>query len=164
MKVAVVGVGYWGMNLVRVFRELGVLAAVCDFSPVRLKAIAEAYPDIRLDSLEAILKDPSVDGIVIATPAETHYEIACKALLAGKDVFCEKPITLHCKDAEDLIALAARQDRLLMVGHLLEYHPAITRLEQLIEHGELGRVEYIYSNRLNLGKVRREEWIVGAKG
>jgi UDP-2-acetamido-3-amino-2,3-dideoxy-glucuronate N-acetyltransferase len=158
MKIAVIGAGYWGENLVRVFHQLGALAYVCDSRVPRLQQFAAKYPDVRMESsVDVVLDDPLVRGVVIATPAETHFEVARKALAAGKDVMVEKPLALHCEDAEELIELAASQRRILMVGHLLEYHPAITRLQQLIEEGELGRLEYIYSNRLNLGKVRREE-------
>ncbi len=158
MRIAVIGAGYWGLNLIRVFSQLEVLHTICDFSPEPLQKLAERYPNIRMEtSIDAVLRDPEVDAVVIATPAESHYAIARKALLAGKDVYVEKPITLHCHEAEDLTALADSRQRILMVGHLLEFHPAITRLQQLIEDGELGRIEYIYSNRLNMGKVRREE-------
>jgi UDP-2-acetamido-3-amino-2,3-dideoxy-glucuronate N-acetyltransferase len=158
MRVAVVGAGYWGQNLVRVFHQLGVLEWICDFSPARLQQMSEKYGDTKTTgSLEAILDDQSVGAIVIATPAETHYDLARRALLAGKDVFVEKPLTLFCEEAEVLIDLAASRGRILMVGHLLEFHPAVTRLNELIDQGELGRLEYVYSNRLNLGKVRREE-------
>jgi UDP-2-acetamido-3-amino-2,3-dideoxy-glucuronate N-acetyltransferase len=158
MNLAVIGAGYWGINLVRVFRQLGVLRRICDFSAQRLDTLQQQHPDIRLgSSVDEVLEDSSIDGVVIATPAESHYGIASKAILAGKDVFCEKPLTLHCHEAQELTELAARFKRVLMVGHLLEYHPAITRLQQLIEQGELGQLEYIYSNRLNLGKIRREE-------
>ena len=158
MKIAIVGAGYWGANLVRVFRQLGVLDRICDFSQERLAQLAIQYPDIKIESsFDAILNDSSVDAVVIATPAERHYEMASKALLAGKHTYVEKPLTLHCDEAETLTSLAERKGLILMVGHLLEYHPAITRVEQMIEQGELGRLEYIYSNRLNLGKVRREE-------
>jgi UDP-2-acetamido-3-amino-2,3-dideoxy-glucuronate N-acetyltransferase len=158
MRVAVAGAGYWGANLVRVFHELGALGRICDFSAARLQQLAAKYPDVKMDrSYEAILDDPAVDAVVIATPAETHYSLARQALCAGKDVYVEKPLTLHCEEAESLTELAERRRRILMVGHLLEFHPAITRLNELIEQGELGRVEYVYSNRLNMGKVRREE-------
>jgi len=146
------------VNLVRVFHEMGVLYKVCDFSPSRLQQLAVKYPDVKMEStLEAIVDDPKVDAVVIATPAETHNKIARQALLAGKDVYVEKPLTLHCEEAEQLTELAESRGRILMVGHLLEFHPAITKLEELIQAGELGRIEYIYSNRLNMGKVRREE-------
>jgi|SRR5581483_3630011 len=158
MKIAVVGAGYWGVNLVRVFHQLGVLGRICDFSPSRLQQLAEKYPDIKMDSsYEAVLDDSSIDAVVIATPAETHYDLARRALLARKDAYVEKPLTLHCDEAERLTSLAEAQEQILMVGHLLEYHPAVTRLNELIEQGDLGRLEYVYSNRLNMGKVRREE-------
>jgi UDP-2-acetamido-3-amino-2,3-dideoxy-glucuronate N-acetyltransferase len=158
MRIAVVGAGYWGANLVRVFHQLGVLHEVCDFNPERLAQIAKQYPDVAMtQSYEAILNDPAVDAVVIATPAEMHFSMALGALIAGKDVYVEKPLTLRCEEAEELIATAEMRRRVLMVGHLLEFHPAITRLNELIQSGELGRLEYIYSNRLNMGKVRREE-------
>jgi UDP-2-acetamido-3-amino-2,3-dideoxy-glucuronate N-acetyltransferase len=108
-------------------------------------------------SFEAVLNDPTVDAVVVATPAETHYLLARKALLAGKDTYVEKPLALHCEEAEKLADLAEVKGLMLMVGHLLEFHPAVVRLHKLITDGELGRLEYIYSNRLNMGKVRREE-------
>ena len=158
MKLAAVGAGYWGVNLIRVFHRLGVLGRICDFNVPRLQQLAAEYPDVPVEpSYDAILNDSSIDAVVIATPAETHYDLARRALRAGKDVFVEKPLVLRADEAEELTALSARMGRILMVGHLLEYHPAIARLQQLITEGEMGRIEYIYSNRLNLGKVRREE-------
>jgi UDP-2-acetamido-3-amino-2,3-dideoxy-glucuronate N-acetyltransferase len=158
MRLAVVGAGYWGVNLIRVFSQLGVLHCVCDFSPDRLARLRTRYPDVKTETCyDAILTDPAVDAVVIATPAECHYDMALRALLAGKDTYVEKPLTLRCEDAQKLAVLAEREGLILMVGHLLEFHPAITRLQDLIEQGELGRLEYIYSNRLNMGKVRREE-------
>ena len=158
MRIAVVGAGYWGANLVRVFHRLGVLHRICDFSASRLEQLAGQYPGVKMDqTYDAVLDDPTVDAVVIATPAETHYTLARQALLAGKDAYVEKPLALRCDEAELLTALAENQGRILMVGHLLEFHPAITRLKQLVDQGELGRLEYVYSNRLNMGKVRREE-------
>jgi UDP-2-acetamido-3-amino-2,3-dideoxy-glucuronate N-acetyltransferase len=158
MRIAVVGAGYWGANLVRVFHNLGALYQICDFSKTRLRQLADSYPDVKMtSSYEDVIDDPAVDAVVIATPAEMHYSMARKALLAGKDTYVEKPLTLHCDDAEKLTALAEHRQQILMVGHLLEFHPAITHLHQLIQQGELGRLEYVYSNRLNMGKVRREE-------
>ena len=158
MKLAVVGAGYWGINLVRIFHRLGVLAKICDFSAARLTQLSADYPDVPVESSwQAVMADRSLDAVVIATPAATHYELAKQALLADKDVMVEKPMTLRCEETEDLIEIAESRRRILMVGHLLEYHPAVTRLKSLVEQGELGRIEYIYSNRLNLGKVRREE-------
>ena len=158
MRIAVVGAGYWGVNLIRVFDQLGALECICEFSTETRNRIAGQYPHVRTEqSFDAVLTDASLDAVVIATPAETHHELARKALLAGKDVFVEKPLTLHCQEAQALTELAENHKRILMVGHLLEFHPAIIRLQELIRAGELGRLEYIYSNRLNLGKVRREE-------
>ena len=158
MKIAAIGAGYWGVNLIRVFHRLGVLGRICDFNISRLQQLATEYPSVPVEaSYQTVLSDPSIDAVVIATPAETHYELAMLALQAGKDVFVEKPMTLRADETEELIALSARLGRILMVGHLLEFHPAITRLQQLVDEGQLGRIEYIYSNRLNLGKVRREE-------
>ena len=158
MRIAVIGAGYWGVNLIRVFHQMGCLHRICDFSQERLSPLAEQYPQAQMGtSLDAVLEDPGVDAVVVATPAECHFEMAHKALLAGKDVYVEKPLTLDCNEAEKLTALAEAEGRILMVGHLLEFHPAITRLQELIEQGELGRLEYLYSNRLNMGKVRREE-------
>ncbi len=158
--VAVVGCGYWGKNLVRNFHQLGALALVADATSAgraRAQSIAPGIPVVASED-EAIAAD--VAGVVIATPAETHYAIARKALLAGKDVFVEKPLTLRYEQGRELVRLARAQGRILMVGHVLEYHPAIVRLLAMIQSGELGKVRYIYSNRLNLGKIRREENIL----
>ena len=134
------------------------MSRICDFNPERLSQLAAQFPGVTMESsVEAVVHDPRVDAVAIATPAETHYSLARQALLAGKDVFVEKPLALHCEEAETLTKMAERLGRILMVGHLLEHHPAIIRLQELVEQGELGRLEYIYSNRLNLGKVRREE-------
>ncbi len=158
MKVAVIGCGHWGRNLVRVFHELGTLAAVCDVQPRVLAEIEKHYSGIRLvPNMKFLLDDPGVDALVIATPAESHYRLARACLEGGKDTFVEKPLALRSSEAEKLIELAQAGGRMLMVGHLLRYHPAIIRLKQLCEQGELGHIEYVYSNRLNLGKVRREE-------
>jgi UDP-2-acetamido-3-amino-2,3-dideoxy-glucuronate N-acetyltransferase len=135
-----------------------VLGAVCDFNLARLTQLAKEYADVSAEpNFAAILDNSRLDAVVIATPAETHYELAKQALLAGKDVFVEKPMTLRADDTAELTEIAERNGRILMVGHLLEYHPAVTRLQELVSEGALGRIEYIYSNRLNLGKVRREE-------
>jgi UDP-2-acetamido-3-amino-2,3-dideoxy-glucuronate N-acetyltransferase len=158
MKLAVVGAGYWGANLIRVFHSLGVLDSICESNGARALELAALYPGVRVQlSINAILDDSSVGAVVIATPAVTHYALARQALRAGKDVFVEKPMTLRSGDTERLLGMAESSGRVLMVGHLLEFHPAILRLQELIGEGRLGRIEYIYSNRLNLGKVRREE-------
>lgn len=159
--IAVIGAGYWGVNHVRNFHDLGALSMVCDTSKSSLEKIAERFPDVRVETdITSAIVSPDVRGVVIATPAETHYTIAYAAIEAGKDVLVEKPLTLDVAEGERLVNLAAQRGSILMVGHLLEYHPAVLRLRQLIESGEIGDLRYIYSNRLNLGKVRREENIL----
>jgi len=160
-RVAVIGAGYWGINHIRNFYELGALGMVCDTSEPSLAKIAEKFPDARIEKvINAALDDKDITGVVIATPAETHYRLARAALEAGKDVLVEKPLTLDVAEGEQIVTLANERGAILMVGHLLEYHPAALRLRQLIASGELGELRYIYSNRLNLGKVRREENIL----
>ena len=161
MKVAVVGSGYWGRNLVRNYAELGALCAVCDSSTEALEAFRTKYAGVRCTTdYREILDDGKITGVVIATPAATHFSLAREALLSGKDVFVEKPLALHVGEAEELKAVSEKQGRILMVGHLLQYHSAFIRLKELIRAGELGRIHYIYSNRLSFGKIRREEDIM----
>ena len=160
-QVAVVGTGYWGRNLARNFHELGALATLCDSNDEALQRLGEQYPGCRTHASYAeVLGDNTLSGVALATPAETHANLVREALLAGKDVFVEKPLCLSVPTGQELITLAREQGRLLMVGHLLWYHPAILKLKELIDAGELGRIQYIYSNRLNLGKIRREENIL----
>jgi len=159
-KVAVVGCGYWGKNLVRNFYNLGALAMVCDMTYTGRSTAKELAPQAEVvSSLEAVLLAP-VAGLVIATPAETHYDLVKQALEAGKDVFVEKSVALTYEQCAHLIRLAEVYERILMVGHVLEYHPAVLRLYALVQQGVLGKVHYIYSNRVSLGKVRREENIL----
>jgi UDP-2-acetamido-3-amino-2,3-dideoxy-glucuronate N-acetyltransferase len=159
--IACIGAGYWGRNLVRNFHELGVLASIFEVSAESRRELARVYPDVRLaESFAEVLADPGVAGVAIATPAETHGELVRQALLAGKDVFVEKPLDLTVDRAKKLVELAAQRSRILMVGHLLWYHPAVRKLKELVQSGELGRIQYIYSNRLNLGRIRREENIL----
>lgn len=156
--IAVIGAGMWGQNLVRVFNELGALRTICDTDETVLAHCREVYPSVQIErDLQQVLKDPEVSGIAIATPAATHAAIAREAVLAGKDVFVEKPLALSVLDAREVINLAAKHERILMVGHLLWYHPAVVKLKQLVETGELGNLQYIYSHRLNLGRYRQEE-------
>jgi len=159
-QVAVVGCGYWGKNLVRNFRELGALRMVCDAAEAGRKLAVEMAPHAKVVADVDEVLNALVEGVVIATPAETHYKLARQALLAGKDVLVEKPLALTYEQGAELVKLAERQGRILMVGHVLEYHPGIVRLLELVRSGELGKVRYIYSNRLSLGKVRREENIL----
>jgi predicted dehydrogenase len=159
-QVAVVGCGYWGKNLVRNFAQLGALQIVCERAAIGRKVAAEIAPRAEVVAdVDEMLRSP-VQGVVIATPAETHYQLAVKALEAGKDVLCEKPLALTCERGAELVRLAERRGRLLMVGHVLEYHPGVVQMLELVRSGELGRVRYICSNRLSLGKVRREENIL----
>jgi UDP-2-acetamido-3-amino-2,3-dideoxy-glucuronate N-acetyltransferase len=160
-RVGCIGAGYWGRNLVRNFHELGALAWVCDATASTRAAITQRYPHVRCTgSVDELLADREVAGVVIATPAETHAALVRRALEAGKDVLVEKPLCLGIEEGRELVALAERKGRILMVGHLLWYHPAVLRLREMVRAGELGRIQYIYSNRLNLGRIRREENIL----
>src|SRR5207247_4063053 len=160
-RVAVVGVGYWGKNLVRNFHELGALSALCDAQPSVEASYTQQYPGVRFfRDYGAVLSDPSIDAIALATPAATHYEMAKAAIEAGKDVFVEKPLAIDVKQGEDLVELAKSRRRILMVGHILRYHPAVLKLRELIQDGALGQINYLYSNRLNIGKIRTEENIL----
>lgn len=160
-RVACIGAGYWGKNLVRNFHALDALAAVVESDPANAGNIRKLYPGVPVHSdVAAVLSDPAITGVVIATPAETHADLAREALVAGKDVFVEKPLCLDIDEGRRLAKLAKDEGRVLMVGHLLWYHPAVLKLHQLVQGGELGRIQYVYSNRLNLGKIRREENIL----
>jgi predicted dehydrogenase len=160
-NVAVVGSGYWGKNLVRNFHALGALRVVVDTAEAGRALAQELAPGVRVEaSFERMLEDREVEGVVIATPAETHAALAELALAAGKDVLSEKPLALRYDAAKRVVDLARERGRMLMVGHVLEYHPAIVRLAELVNAGDLGELRYVYSNRLNLGKVRREENIL----
>lgn len=157
-QIALVGCGYWGKNLCRNFYGLGALAAVVDSTENGHATARSIAPDARIaSSFEDVLGDEKIQGVVLATPAETHAELALKAMRAGKDVFVEKPMALSLDDAEDMKREAKETEQILMVGHLLEYHPAVLKLREMIEFGHLGKINYIYSNRLNFGKVRTEE-------
>jgi predicted dehydrogenase len=159
-SIAVIGCGYWGKNLVRNFAQLGRLRLVCDVTDSSRKTALEIAPEVPVVDDAAQVWQAPVAGIAIATPAETHYDLTRQALLAGKDVLVEKPLALTYEQGAELVQLAERQERILMVGHVLEYHPGVVRLLELVRAGELGKVQYIYSNRLSLGKVRREENIL----
>lgn len=157
-RIAVVGCGYWGKNLVRNFHGLGALGVVCDPTEAGRALARELAPGVSVsDDLDAVLGAEELDAVALATPAETHCELGCRILGAGKDLFVEKPMALTAEEGEVMRAVAEENGRILMVGHLLEYHPAVLRLRELIESGELGKVNYVYSNRLNFGKVRTEE-------
>jgi len=159
--VAVAGCGYWGKNLVRNFAQIGALRWLCDTDDEALESQARSYPGLRLTNrLEEVLDASDVQAVVLATPAAFHHAQARAALLKGKDIFVEKPLALRYAQGRELVELAGERSRVLMVGHILEYHPAVARLKEVVRQGELGQVWYIYSNRLNLGKVRQEENIL----
>src|SRR5437870_11299613 len=160
-KVAVVGVGYWGKNLVRNFYELGALTLLCDERGSVESSCKNDYESVRFcRDFRSVVTDPSIAADALATPAVTHYEMAKAALEAGKDALVEKSLAIDVKHGEELVRLAGANSRILMVGHILRYHPAILKLQQLIQDGTLGKINYLYSNRLNIGKIRTEENIL----
>jgi predicted dehydrogenase len=160
VSLALVGTGDWGANLLRNFAALpeARVVAVCDADPGRLERAQKAVPGARAcrDPRE-LLDVPDLEAVVIAAPAGVHGALAKLFLEADKDVYVEKPFTLDVAEAEALVALADRKERVLMVGHLLKHHPAVAKLKSLIDAGELGDVRYVYSQRVNLGKVRSDE-------
>ena len=157
-NVALVGCGYWGKNLCRNFHALGALSSVVDATENGQTTARFIALDTEItDSLDDVLRNDQIQGVALATPAETHAELTIQAMRAGKDVFVEKPMALTLEDAEKMKKVAEETGRILMVGHLLEYHPAVLKLREMIASGELGKINYIYSNRLNFGKVRTEE-------
>jgi predicted dehydrogenase len=166
IRLAVVGLGHWGPNLARNFDRLpdSELAWICDSSPEALSRWAPSFPDARATTdVGDVLADASLEAVVVATPVPTHAELALRVLEAGKHCFVEKPLAQSTGEAEQ--AAEAAGDRVLMVGHLLEYHPGIERLKELIDSGDLGDIRYVYSNRLNLGVLRASEnalWSLGA--
>jgi predicted dehydrogenase/acetyltransferase-like isoleucine patch superfamily enzyme len=160
-QVAVIGCGYWGKNLIRNYHNLGALKLICDKNETALDDFRSQYADVETCiALTDVITRNDIAGVVIASPAETHFSIARESLLADKNVFVEKPLTLREEEARELITLAKERNKVLMVGHLLQYHPVFIRLRELASSGELGRINYIYSHRLNLGKIRREENIL----
>jgi len=160
-NIVLVGHGYWGKNIARNLDQLGCLYGVCDPSADRRQAVAELYPKAQLyDSFESVVADEDVEAVAISSPAETHARLAISAMEAGKDAFVEKPLALTYADGRGVVTSAATHGRILMVGHLLEYHGAVIELVKLVRAGALGKLQYIYSNRLNLGKFRSEENIL----
>ncbi len=157
-NIALIGLGYWGKNHLRNLYELGVLHSAFDVDPELIEIRKRAFPQVNYVTDEnSIIENPQIEGVVIAVPAAKHYEVAKKYLIAGKDVLVEKPLALNTSDAADLVDTANSYKRILMVGHLLQYHPAVIRLKKMIDEGDLGDIRYIYSNRLNIGKIRTEE-------
>lgn len=159
--VAIIGAGYWGKNHIRNFYELGALTHVCDSDRVRLTSIAEKYPQLKYTTdYNEILSNPDIRAIVISTPAVSHHELTLRALKAGKDVLVEKPLALDIAQAQEMVRVADQYVRVLMVGHILLYHPAVLKLKEIVDSGQLGKMLYIQSNRLGMGKVRSEENIL----
>ena len=163
--IGVVGLNYWGPNLVRNFDGLAELTWLCDLDDSHLRPLADRYPHARAaNAFEEMLADDALDAVVIATPVPTHYALAKQALEAGKHVFVEKPPAMRAVEMDELVQLAADADRVLMPGHLLLYHPAVLKLKELVSSGELGDVLCVYGNRVNLGIVRSNEnalWSLG---
>ena len=168
LRIGVAGLGYWGPNLARNFAAIDgcELAWCCDDSPEARERWAPAFPGARFTGdLGDLLGDPTLDAVVLATPVPTHGPLAERVLRAGKHCFVEKPLAQSVAEAERAAAAAEETGRILMVGHLLEYHPGVAKLKEIADSGELGRIHYVYSNRLNLGKLRADEnalWSLGA--
>ena len=165
VRVGQAGLGHWGRNLVRNFDELTELAWLCDTDDELRARFSERHPQARVtDDFEQLLADDGLDAVVVATPVPTHYELAKRALLAGKHVFVEKPPAMKGHEMEELVALARERGRVLMPGHLLLYHPGVRKLKALVDAGELGEVLCVYGNRQNLGVIRSHEnalWSLG---
>ena len=156
--VCVAGCGHWGKNLVRNFHGLGALYALCESDSQRLAGLAAQYPGVKTyQHWDDALRDPKVHAVALATPVATHFAMGLAALHAGKDVFVEKPMALEVEDGLQMIDAARKNGRILMVGHLLQYHPAVLKIRSMLAEDVLGNIEYIYSNRLSMGKIRREE-------
>jgi predicted dehydrogenase len=168
VRIGVAGLGYWGPNLARNFAAVAgcELAWCCDASPEARERWAPAFPSARFTGeLDDLLADPELDAVVLATPVPTHAALAERVLRAGKHCFVEKPLAVSVAEGERAVALARASGLVLMVGHLLVYHPGVTRLKELAVSGELGEIHYVYSNRLNLGQLRADEnalWSLGA--
>lgn len=156
-SVAMIGCGEWGKNIARNLAQLGVLRSICETDTDLAEAIAKELDTEFTSDIDAVLSRADIPAVAIATPAVTHVTVASKALTAGKHVFVEKPIALSVEEAKRLAAMASARNLTLMTGHLLQYHPVFAALKSLVMSGRLGKPLYIYSNRLNLGRVRSEE-------
>jgi predicted dehydrogenase len=168
VSVGVVGLGYWGPNLARNFERLREteLRWICDASEQSRAHWAPQFPNARVSAeLDDLLADPELDAVAIATPVPLHADLAVRVLRAGKHCFVEKPLAQSVADAERVVDAAGESGKLLMVGHLLEYHPGVRKLKEVASSGDLGEIRYIYGNRLNLGQLRPDEnalWSLGA--
>ncbi|MGL5894025.1 MAG: Gfo/Idh/MocA family oxidoreductase, partial [Bacteroidales bacterium] len=156
-QLCVIGSGRWGQNHIKTLRKLGCLAAVVDANSNRVAEVIKNYPDIKVYTNIEDAISAKYDGYTLATPAETHYQIAKLVIEAGLNILIEKPMTLTSIESESLINLSQKSGSRVMVGHVLLFHPAINKIKEIIESGRLGKLNYIYSNRLNLGTVRTEE-------
>lgn len=160
-RIAVIGYGMWGKNIVRNFYNLNVLDTVCDLDPETREKIRTLYPGINVISdLQEIINNPEITSVAVVTPSHTHYGIVKKMLEAGKNVYVEKPISTVAKEAKDLMELANEKGLVLMVGHLLLYHPAVNRLKMLVDSGELGDVVYAQSDRLNVNYFKNDRSVM----
>lgn len=158
VKVGLIGGGYWGKNLIREFNNIGVLHTICDINEESLKKYNQDYPHVKTtNNWDNVLQNREITAVCISLPAEMHYSFSKISLLAGKDVFVEKPITLDINQAEELVEIAKNNDKILMVGHLLHYHPAIIKIKEMINDGAIGKVKNIVANRLSLGIFRKHE-------
>lgn len=160
-KVAVIGCGIWGKNVVRNFYNLGALHTVCDLDAENRKNLMQQYPDVNIisDSNE-IFDNPEIDAVAVVTPSHTHYKIVKRAIESGKHVYVEKPISTVAAEAQDLADLASKNNMVLMVGHLLMYHPAVNRLKMLIAEGALGDIRYVQSDRLNINYFKNDRSVM----
>ena len=158
IKLGLIGGGYWGKNLIREFNNIGILDTVCDINQIALKQYRQDYPNLNLTcDWNTVINNLDINAVCIALPAEMHYEYCKMSLLAGKDVYVEKPITLNTKEAEELIKIAENNNKILMVGHLLHYHPCIVKIKEMIKDNKIGKIKTIIANRLSLGIFRRQE-------
>lgn len=156
--IGVIGAGYWGLNLIRNFNNIGVLKSVADLNGSRRVAVKKISKDIIFSTnYKKILEDDSILAVVISTPAKTHYKIARDAIIADKHIFVEKPLCLNLRSGKKILELSERLNKKVMVGHLMLYHNAYIKMKNKIEEGLIGKIRYIYSNRLSLGKLRKEE-------
>ncbi len=158
--IAVVGAGAWGKNHIRVFSEItnARLKYICDSDPSKLLSIQKIYPQTKtVENLKSVLLDPDVRGVVVASSAASHYSLSKEILLADRDVLVEKPMALDSEDAEEILTIAEKRGKIVMVGHLLIYHPVVDRLKEMVVSGELGKIYYIYTQRVNFGVIRKDE-------
>lgn len=157
-NIGLIGAGAWGKNHLRNLYNIGVLHSVLETSDKIIEQRVKEFPEVKfVKDLNTFLKNDNLKGVVIAAPAELHYQLTKTCLLAGKDVMVEKPLALNVKEGEELVKIAKDNNKILMVGHILQFHSAVLKLKEMIDSGELGKIRYIYSNRLNIGKLRTEE-------